>query len=183
MKKIIYLPVILVVSFLFYSLEGLIIHKQNGTEKVYIVGDLEGLMGIKPEVPPGGISVLDFEKEIVEDMTMTSVKFYSTADSNKVQLKLWRLINNSYEVVAKSEYFSLSKGLNSFPVEIPAKKGDYIGIFMLSSEIDRSALHRVKGRVYVVGDKDVIPKDTPYKDAPCGYAFQIYAIGTSKGEQ
>ena len=169
----------------FVYLESLLLNSDKKNVNLITVGDLGAAMGSKNDVPPGGISVLDFEKQVPEDMSITTVKFYSNADENKVRLKIWRLKDDAYyEVVAKSKVLSLVAGLNVFEVDnIEAKKGDFLGVFMASSEIDRSTSHRDKGRFYVVGDNDVIPKNTVYKDALTGYTFLVYGLSTAESEK
>lgn len=181
MKIIKLLLVVVLTTSGFLFLESLIF-SSGGKQVNYItVGDIGSPIGKKNGVPPGGISVLDFEKPVPENVTITTVKF-ATADEekNRVRLKIWRLIDNEYKVVAKSELFSIARGLNSFEVEnIKAKKGDFLGIFMELNEIDRSSAHLYKGRVYVVGDNDIIPKGTVYKDTLCGFTFQIQGVVTA----
>lgn len=177
MKTIKSLLVVAVVICGFLAIENQLLSSRNRPASFITVGDLETASGTQNEVPSGGISVLDFEKQIPEDMTITTVKFLTNAESNKVRLKIWRKNNEAYEVVAKSDEFSLSKGLNVFEVDnIDAKKGDFLGIFMASNEIDRSKVYRFKGRVYVVGDNDNIPINTVYKDALTGYTFLVYGL-------
>ena len=145
------------------------------------VGDIDSRLNVKNGVPPGGISVIDFEKLVPEDISVTSIKLYSNAVHNRVRLKIWRLIGEKYEVVGKSDLLSIKNGINDFDLStslfefesIRAKKGDYLGLYMESSEIDRSSIHRFKGRVYVVGDNDEIPKDTIYKDSLSGFSFEV----------
>lgn len=169
---------VVVISFLF--LEKLLFSSSGQNAGFITVGDIAAPWGKKNEVPLGGISVLDFEKQVPEDMTITTAKFYTNAETNKVRLKVWRLIGNAYEAVAKSDLLTLSKGLNVFELDnIKAQKGDYMGIFMESNEIDRSTIHRFKGRVYVIGDNDIIPQDTTNKDALTGYTFLTYGLKTA----
>lgn len=177
MIKSFFIIVVVVSTFIF--LEKSLFSFGNKEFGYVKVGDISSSIGSNHEVPPGGISVLDFEKRVPEDMVITSVKFYTNAANNKVRLKVWRLKGIKYEVVAKSNLLSITQGTNHFDLSnIRAKKGDYLGIFMESNEIDRSSIHRFKGRVYVVGDNDEIPKNTVYKDSLSGYTFIINGLVT-----
>lgn len=138
------------------------------------VGSLVAPMGMNNEVPQGGISVLDFEKPIEEDISITSLQILSNANGNQVRLKVWRLKNDGYEVAIKTNLLNLTKGVNSFSIDnLLAKKGDYLGLYMQTSEIDRSRVHATKGRAYVVGDFDSIEKNTKAHDGQTGYTFLV----------
>lgn len=112
------------------------------------------------------------------------------ADINRrirdVELKdrqIWRLNGNVYQAVAESKMLSISKGINKIHIDkISARKGDFLGLFMKTSEIDRSLLHREKTRIYALGDAKEIPKDTKARDAQTGYTFSVLGIWSEQTE-
>lgn len=144
-------------------------------------GSLESPLGMKNASPPGGISVLDFEKPVQTDITINEVKILSNAVSDQVRLKIWRLNGNVYQAVAESNMLAITKGINKIHVDnISAKKGDFLGLYMQTNEIDRSRKHMALGRVFAMGDAKEIPKDTAARDEQTGYTFSVHGIGNRK---
>lgn len=145
------------------------------------IGSLESPLGMKNEAPPGGISVLDFEKPVKIDITINEVKVLSNAEDDQVRLKIWRLNGNVYQVVAESKMLAITKGINKIHIDnIVAKKGDFLGLYMQASEIDRSGKYTAMGRVYALGDAKEIQKDTKARDGQTGYAFSVHGIGSRR---
>lgn len=154
---------------------------RDSTLDNFTIGSLENPQGMKNETPPGGISVLDFEKPIHTDITINEVKILSNAASDQVRLKIWRLNGNVYQAVAESNLLAITKGVNKIHIDkISAKKGDFLGLYMQTNEIDRSGKHTAMGRVYAVGDAKEIQKDTPARDGQTGYTFSVHGIGDGK---
>lgn len=177
-KKLLF--TLIISSLLLLLLENAYFSFINKHVRNMTVGGLENPMGINNEVPPGGISVIDFEKPVKNGISINEIKLLSNADANVVCLKIWRLEGNVYKVAAKSKLLTLTKGVNSFAVEnMVAQRGDFLGLYMKSSEIDRSANYRLKGRIYAVGDMDAIQKDSPAHDGQTGYAFIVSGTGTA----
>jgi hypothetical protein len=142
------------------------------------IGSLESPLGMKNAAPPGGISVLDLEKPVKTDITINEVKILSNATSDRVRLKIWRLNGNIYQAVAESTLLDITTGINKIHIDsISAKKGDFLGLYMQSNEIDRSQKYTAMGRVYAIGDAKEIQKDTPSRDGQTGYTFSAHGIG------
>lgn len=184
MKKI-KLPIIIFLTLiLLFFLQSVFFSVLGLKDKPLTFGSIESPLGMKNDVPAGGISILDFEKPVEENILIKELKIISNADTNDIRLKVWRLKGDTYEAVAESKLFKLTKGGNTFPVDnVFAKKGDFLGLYMKSSEVDRTLNHRFKGRIYVVGDLDAILKDTGAHDAQAGYAFLVSGIAPPDDSQ
>lgn len=153
------------------------VHRDSTLDNVTI-GSLENPQGMKNEAPPGGISVLDFEKPIHTDISINEIRIISNAARDQVRLKIWRLNGNVYQAVAESDLLTITKGINKIHIDnISAKKGDFLGLYMQANEIDRSGKYTTMGRVYALGDAKEIQKDTPARDGQTGYTFSVHGVG------
>lgn len=174
-KLLLLLPLSILVLLLLESAYFSFINKQV---RIITLGSMESPIGLSNSVPEGGISVIDFEKPVNNGISINEIELLSNADANVVRLKIWRLEDGVYKVVAQSKLLTLTKGVNLFTLDnMVAQRGDFLGLYMRLGEIDRSAKYRFKGRVYALGDADTIQENTQARDAQTGYAFTVKGTG------
>ncbi len=126
-------------------------------------------------IPESGISVIDFERKIVEDGELTSWEIYS-GKKIKVRLRIWRGKKDDWVSIGESELLDAVPGLNHLYLKksIDVRVGDYLGFFVLGTEPSRSLPHEsIRGKGYVCGDVEKMSKYGIYKDIYGGYAVKV----------
>lgn len=126
-------------------------------------------------VDESGISLVDLEKSVEEEIKIYSFKVHSLS-KNKARLKVWRQTEEGdWVVMEESDLIDLKFGTNSIRLKKPllAQKGDYLGLFISKGNISRNIPYE-GSKVYSWGDVRKITNQSKREDRAGGYSFQAY---------